>query len=109
MDDGAVRSVDITYRGFPETLHARCVVVACGGFQANLDWMRQYWGDAVDNFVIRGTPYNRGRVLRNLLDQGVGRGRRSDAVPRRGAGRAGAEIRRRHHHAPGQRAVSAWC
>jgi len=71
MDDGAVRSIDITYRGFPETVHARCVVASAGGFQANLDWMRQYWGDAVDNFVIRGTPYNRGRVLKNLLDQGV--------------------------------------
>jgi tricarballylate dehydrogenase len=71
MDDGAVRSVDITYRGFPETVHARCVVASAGGFQANLEWMREYWGDAVDNFVIRGTPYNRGRVLKNLLDQGV--------------------------------------
>ncbi len=72
MDDGSVRSIDITYKGFPETLHARCVVASAGGFQANLDWMREYWGDAVDNFVIRGTPYNRGRVLKNLLDQGVG-------------------------------------
>ena len=72
MDDGSVRSVDITYKGFPETLHARCIVASAGGFQANLDWMREYWGDAVDNFVIRGTPYNRGRVLKNLLDQGVG-------------------------------------
>jgi tricarballylate dehydrogenase len=72
MDDRSVRSIDITYKGFPETLHARCVVASAGGFQANLDWMRQYWGDAVDNFVIRGTPYNRGRVLKNLLDQGVG-------------------------------------
>ena len=71
MQDGAVRSADITYRGFPETVHARCVVASSGGFQANLDWMRQHWGDAVDNFVIRGTPYNRGRVLKNLLDQGV--------------------------------------
>lgn len=71
MDNGAVRSIDITWRGFPETLHARCVVASAGGFQANLDWMRQYWGDAVDNFVIRGTPYNRGGVLRNLLGQGV--------------------------------------
>ncbi len=71
MDDGSVRSVDITYRGFPETVHARCVVASSGGFQANLDWMREYWGDAVDNFVIRGTPYNRGRVLKNLLSQGV--------------------------------------
>ena len=71
IDDGSVRSVDITYRGFPETVYARCVVASCGGFQANLEWMREFWGDAVDNFVIRGTPYNRGRVLKNLLDQGV--------------------------------------
>jgi tricarballylate dehydrogenase len=72
MDDGFVRSVDITYKGFPETVHARCIVASAGGFQANLEWMREYWGDAVDNFVIRGTPYNRGRVLKNLLSQGVG-------------------------------------
>ena len=71
MEDGSVRSVDIRYKGFPETVHARCVVASSGGFQANLEWMREYWGDAVDNFVIRGTPYNRGRVLKNLLDQGV--------------------------------------
>ncbi len=71
MEYGAVRAVDITYKGFPQTVRARAVVAASGGFQSNLDWMREYWGDAVDNFVIRGTPYNRGRVLRNLLDQGV--------------------------------------
>jgi tricarballylate dehydrogenase len=72
LDDGTARSVDITYKGFPETIRARCMIASSGGFQANLDWMREYWGDAVDNFVIRGTPYNRGRILKNLLDQGVG-------------------------------------
>jgi tricarballylate dehydrogenase len=71
LNDGAVREVDITYRGYPYTVQARCVIASSGGFQANLDWMRQYWGDAVDNFVIRGTPYNRGKVLKNLLDQGI--------------------------------------
>jgi len=71
VDDGFVRSADITWRGFPATVTARCVVAAAGGFQANLDWMRQYWGDAVDNFVIRGTPYAKGKVLKNLLDQGI--------------------------------------
>jgi tricarballylate dehydrogenase len=71
LDDGSVGSIDITYKGFPETVGAHCVVASSGGFQANLDWMREYWGDAVDNFIIRGTPYNRGRVLKNLLDQGV--------------------------------------
>ena len=71
VDDGFVRSAAFTHRGFPAHVTARCVVAAAGGFQANLDWMRQYWGDAVDNFVIRGTPYARGKVLKNLLDQGI--------------------------------------
>ena len=66
-----MQRIEITWKGFPRTLEARAVVAASGGFQANLDWMRQYWGDAVDNFVIRGTPFNRGRLLRNLLDQNV--------------------------------------
>ncbi|MBN9561813.1 MAG: FAD-dependent tricarballylate dehydrogenase TcuA [Alphaproteobacteria bacterium] len=71
MEDGVVRSASLTKNGYPETVSARCVVASAGGFQGNLQWMREYWGDAVDNFVIRGTPYNRGRILKNLLDQGV--------------------------------------
>jgi tricarballylate dehydrogenase len=53
------------------TVRARAVVVACGGFEANLAWLKEYWGDAVDNYIIRGTPYNDGRVLRVLLDAGA--------------------------------------
>src|SRR5262249_17207508 len=55
----------------PHRVAARAVVVASGGFEANLDWLREYWGAAADNFVVRGTPYNRGRLLRVLLDQGA--------------------------------------
>jgi tricarballylate dehydrogenase len=54
-----------------ETIGARAVVLTSGGFEANLDWLRRYWGDAVDNYVIRGTPYNDGRVLANLLEKGA--------------------------------------
>ncbi|MBV9356467.1 MAG: FAD-dependent tricarballylate dehydrogenase TcuA [Chloroflexi bacterium] len=53
------------------TVTAQAVVVAAGGFEANLDWLREYWGAAADNFVVRGTPYNRGRLLRVLLDGGA--------------------------------------
>jgi len=28
-------------------------------------------GDAADNFIVRGTPFNKGKVLRLLLDSGV--------------------------------------
>jgi tricarballylate dehydrogenase len=47
------------------------VVVASGGFESNLEWLREAWGEAAENFLIRGTPYNTGKVLRALIDAGV--------------------------------------
>ena len=47
------------------------MVVSSGGFQANIAWLREYWGDAAANFIIRGTPYAQGVVLKNLLEQGA--------------------------------------
>src|SRR5450631_1830479 len=52
-------------------IHAAALVAACGGFEANIEWLKQYWGDAADNFLIRGTPYNRGAILKMLLARGV--------------------------------------
>jgi tricarballylate dehydrogenase len=54
-----------------ETVRSKALVVASGGFEANLDWMGAYWGEAAQNFAIRGTPYNLGRPLRCLLDTGA--------------------------------------
>ena len=54
-----------------EKIAARAVVAACGGFESNIEMLKQYWGDAADNFLIRGTRNNKGTVLRMLLDQGV--------------------------------------
>ena len=54
-----------------ERISARVVVAAAGGFESNLEWLREAWGPAADNFIIRGTPYNRGAVLRALLDGGA--------------------------------------
>ncbi len=71
LDEGFVRALKVTSHGFPLDVRAKAVVVSSGGFQANIEWLREYWGDAVDNFRIRGTPYATGRVLRNLLGQGV--------------------------------------
>src|ERR1700686_4868599 len=50
---------------------AATLVAAAGGFEANIEWLKQYWGDAADNFLIRGTPYNRGSILKMLLDNDV--------------------------------------
>ncbi len=53
------------------TLKPKAVVVASGGFQADIDWLAKAWGEAARNFLIRGTPYNRGVVLKDLIDQGI--------------------------------------
>ena len=52
-------------------MRAATFVAACGGFESNIEWLKQYWGAAADNFLIRGTPNNRGTVLKMLLDRGV--------------------------------------
>ena len=57
--------------GHTTSIAARTVVLASGGFESNLDWLREIWGDAADNFIIRGTPYNTGKVLRQMLDCGA--------------------------------------
>lgn len=59
--------------GSPARIEGRALIVAAGGFEANIDWLREYWGAAADNFLIRGTPYNRGEVLRLLLEAGAAR------------------------------------
>jgi tricarballylate dehydrogenase len=56
-----------------ERIAGRAVVVAAGGFEANVGWLGEYWGEAAERFVIRGTPYNTGLALRALYDAGAKR------------------------------------
>jgi len=62
---------NIRHNGNLEHVAARTLVACTGGHQANLDWLRQSFGAAADGFMIRGTPYDTGSVLRLLLDAGV--------------------------------------
>lgn len=60
-----------------ERLEARACVLAAGGFESNREWLRDAWGCnaqgewPADNFLIRGTRYNRGTLLRFMLDAGA--------------------------------------
>jgi len=69
--DGQFLSAVVVRSGESQEVRARALVVASGGFEANLSWLKEYWGEAADNFVIRGTPYNQGRMLLELLEQGA--------------------------------------
>jgi tricarballylate dehydrogenase len=71
LEGDRVARVDYTHEGAAKSLSPKSVVVASGGFQADTDWLARAWGTAAKNFLIRGTPYNRGVVLADLLDQGI--------------------------------------
>lgn len=71
MRDGFAREVKVAIQGRSAQVHARAMVASSGGFHANTEWLRLHWGDAVDNFIIRGSPYSNGRLLKDLLDQGA--------------------------------------
>lgn len=69
--DGEFRGATVLHQGRRQHVPAGAFVAAAGGFEANIEWLREYWGEAADNFRIRGTPYNRGSLLRLLLDKGI--------------------------------------
>jgi tricarballylate dehydrogenase len=69
--DGTFVSARVAHAGSTVDVRAATLVAAAGGFEANIEWLKEYWGDAAENFLIRGTPYNRGSMLKLLLDRGV--------------------------------------
>jgi len=71
ISHGVFESATVLMRGQPVEIRAKALVAATGGFESNLDWLKEVWGDAADNFLIRGTPYNKGAVLKILLDNGA--------------------------------------
>jgi len=69
--DGRFESATVRMPAGDVEVRARSVVLAAGGFEANLEWLAEIWGEAAKNFIIRGTPYNTGTVLRLMLDAGA--------------------------------------
>lgn len=81
--DGRFEAALVQVNARTVTVRAQAVVLASGGFEADIGWLREAWGEAADNFIIRGTPYNKGRVLRLMLEAGaesVGEARACHAV-----------------------------
>jgi tricarballylate dehydrogenase len=60
-----------------ERIEARSCVLACGGFESNREWLREAWGRnergewPADNFLIRGTRFNQGVLIKHMMAQGA--------------------------------------
>ena len=81
--DAPVDALELADRRFiaarigAERIEARSCVLACGGFESNLEWLREAWGQnqrgewPADNFRIRGTRYNQGVLLKRMMQAGA--------------------------------------
>ncbi|UXC93676.1 MULTISPECIES: FAD-dependent tricarballylate dehydrogenase TcuA [Sphingobium] len=58
-------------QGEIETIHARAVVLACGGFEANAEWRARYLGPGWDLAKVRGSRFNTGDGLSMALAAGA--------------------------------------
>ena len=61
----------VDHHGTEHLLTADAFVAAAGGFEGNVDWLAEYWGEAARNYHVRGPRHNDGSVLRFLLDAGA--------------------------------------
>ena len=64
IQDGMFVSATARIDGKDLNIRAGALVAAAGGFESNIDWLEEYWGEAARNFLIRGTANNQGSVLK---------------------------------------------
>ena len=81
--ESPVSSVDIQDGKFVaayvgnERIEARACVMAAGGFESNREWLKEAWGvneygeSPAENFLIRGTRYNQGVLIKQLIGLGA--------------------------------------
>ncbi len=70
-DDRGVHGVRVKQQGRTRELAAKCVILACGGFEANAEWRTRYLGPNWDLAKVRGTRFNTGDGIRMALEIGA--------------------------------------
>jgi tricarballylate dehydrogenase len=70
-EDDRIVGLEIRYQGKTQILDCDRVVLACGGFEANLEWRTRYLGPGWEHARVRGTYCNTGDGLRMALDAGA--------------------------------------
>ena len=73
LEDGRFASVEVRIGETEErrSLHGKSIILGSGGFEANLEWLKEFWGEAAERFIVRGTPFNQGHMFRELLKHGA--------------------------------------
>lgn len=71
VESDRVTAVEVQHGDVRAWVRAGAVVAACGGHQANRDWLRQGLGAAAQSIVVRGLGTVQGRLLRAMIEAGA--------------------------------------
>jgi tricarballylate dehydrogenase len=83
LEDGVFKAAVVKHKSptgevlRTERITAKACVMAAGGFESNIPWLKEAWGQnaqgefPADNFLIRGTKFNQGTLLKHLLERGA--------------------------------------
>ena len=75
VENGRFVAAHVSTPNGTQRMTANSCVLAAGGFESNRDWLREAWGQnergewPAENFLIRGTQFNQGTLLKHLLDE----------------------------------------
>ena len=103
MSDGQFASAVANQNDRSKEYVAKALIVASGGFKANIPWLKEHWGDAAENFFIPEHP-DQGGMLKEWLRHGAKPVViRAVVTPSRST--RAHQVRRRHRDPAGQRAL----
>jgi tricarballylate dehydrogenase len=70
-ENDGIRGVVVRTQSKTSRLDAKAVVLATGGFEANVEWRTRYLGPGWDLAKVRGTRFNTGDGIRMALEVGA--------------------------------------
>ncbi|HXF89451.1 MAG TPA: FAD-dependent tricarballylate dehydrogenase TcuA [Xanthobacteraceae bacterium] len=70
-DGQVVRGIKVKANGVLDEIRCKSVVLACGGFESNVEWRTRYLGPGWELAKVRGTAFNTGDGIRMALDIGA--------------------------------------
>ena len=63
----AFESIILNNNGSDLSIEASSLILASGGFQANKGWLEDIWGAKAKNFIVRGSSFDRGEILKIMM------------------------------------------
>jgi tricarballylate dehydrogenase len=75
IENGRFQAAWVKTKDGRQRITAKSCVLAAGGFESNREWLREAWGQnergewPADNFIIRGTAFNQGVLLKHMLQE----------------------------------------